>query len=194
MKEYSVQDLADIRRTFDINNEEGMEDAERRVTEAGGESFRSVTPAEDLNGGDVVPLDRAVAVTELSQSREYQSILDILRDLQTFWSAKAEDVKATQDARTIHANMALGVKKGLAAIGEHVLVHTERLKHTSPAERGALGANAKARIANLTAESVPAPRPEPVDIDDFIDSGWKSDEPESKPFMLDGIQVVKREN
>jgi|ERR1700735_2280987 len=188
--EYTPQMLADIRRTFDLN--EGTEDAERVVCEQGGESFRSVTPAEDLNG-EVVPLDRAVAVAEFSQSREYQSILDILRDLRTLWSAKAEDVKATQDARTIHANMALGVKKGLAAIGEHVLVHTERLKRASTAERAALGLNAKDRIAGLTT-TVPDPEVDLIDNrDHLIDEvvGWTNDEPQ--PFMLDGIQVFKKE-
>jgi hypothetical protein len=189
-EENDYQSLEAIRRTarhFDMFDAAGVEDAEMKVAGMGGESYGSVTPAAELNQ-ESVPLGDALTVTQFSRSKEYQSILGVLRGLQTSFAAKSEDVKATQDSRTLHANMALGLKKGIAAIGEHVAIHAERLKRATTAERAILPSN----VLEIT-------RPSDGEIaDDLVSApdGWVDGNPEPtfKSVRLDGATYLQQED
>jgi len=191
MKSYSIVDLQKIARDFDLNDPAGVEDAEQICAEAAGESYGSVTPGNDKNE-ESVPLGDALTVTQFSRTKEYQSILGVLRDLQTSFSAKSEDVRATQDARTLYANMALGLKKGISAVGEHVAVHTDRLKHATTEERASLPSS----VLSLTRES------EAVDALADAPDGWQDDEltvphigwqdeSNDEPIVMDGVKFYQ---
>jgi hypothetical protein len=178
------------KRHFDLFDPAGVEDAEKVVSEMSGESFGSVTPADDKNE-ESVPLGDALTVTQFSRTKEYQSILGVLRDMQKSFSAKSEDVRATQDARTLYANMALGLKKGIAAVGEHVAAHKNRLKRATTEERTTLPPNVLAltRDAEAVDALMDSPdgwqegnSPEPI-------VGWQ--ESDDEPILLDGIKVFK---
>jgi hypothetical protein len=187
------QTLDAIRRTerhFDLFDPAGVEDAKKAVSEMSGESFGSVTPTEDKNE-ESVPLGDALTVTQFSRSKEWQSVLGVWRDLQKSFLAKSEDVRATQDSRTLHANMALGLKKGLAAASEHFAAHADRLKRATTAERAILPSNVLAltRDAEAVDALMDSPdgwqegnSPEPI-------VGWQ--ESDDEPILLDGIKVFK---
>lgn len=178
-------------RHFDLNDAAGVEDAERICAEVSGESYGSVTPANDKNE-ESVPLGDALTVTQFSRSKEYQSILGVLRDMQASFSAKSEDVKSTQDARTLYANMALGLKKGISAVGEHVATHADRLKQATTAERATLPSDVLALTRGSEAVDALADAPDGWQEDKSPEPhvGWQ-DEPNDEPIVMDGVKFYQ---
>lgn len=191
-EENEFQTLEAIHRTkrhFDLNDPAGVEDAEKLVSEMSGESYGSVTPGNDKNE-EFVPLGDALTVTKFSRTKEYQSILGVLRDMQASFSAKSEDVRSTQDARTLYANMALGLKKGISAVGEHVAVHTDRLKRATTEERASLPSNILALTRDAEAVDALADAPDGWQEDKSPEPhvGWRDSD---EPISLDGMKVFK---
>jgi hypothetical protein len=180
MKEYTVHDLAAIRRQFDIN-EDPDDDAARCIAEQAGESFNDVTPELDLVTTNPLTVNVAATDLEFTKTPGFAHIMEIISDRIEHFTKKSENLKLSGDERLAYQGKALGAKEIKLAVGEWVAERRERLQSASTAERAAMGPNAKTRIENLTAESVPAPVPELLDNqDDLINP--------DEPVLLDGIK------
>lgn len=162
VREYTASDLMAIRRAFDINSLD--QEAQDSIDMMAGEVPGSVTPEDEAESS--LPLNGAIEVVVFSQTKEYQAILGILNDHISQWTTKAENLKLPSDERQAFQTMALGVKKAKAAIGEHVLLHVERVKNTTVQERAAMPSNALELVAQMTA----APDPEVESSGNWIES------------------------
>jgi hypothetical protein len=137
MENDSHAPLCDTYEDFDIHSLESEVKAQRQIDEMSGDFDE--TPDEDANVPDVMPLPAAVTLVETSHADGFQFMKDIAEQMFAQFSAKAEDVRATQDSRTLHASMALGIKKLLIEWGARVAEAEERLKQSTNEERRLLG-------------------------------------------------------
>ena len=199
--DYTIQELADIRRNFDIN-EDVDDDAARRVAEMGGSNYGDVTPSEDLVEQNPLALTAAATDLEFTKTTGFRGILQVITDRIEFFTLKSKNLKLSSDERSAYRDMALGVEQTQLAIAEFVNERRLRLQNASVEERKSLGANAKAKIARLTA-GVPVP-----DAVSDAPSGWVDDSevPQPKPFdkrddimnpdadsvFLDGVKFIQR--
>jgi len=194
MKTYSIQDLADIRRNFDIN--EHAEDAERIVANQAGETYGDITPAEDVEQQSSLTVNAAASDLEFTKSQGFHGVIQVIDDRIEFFTAKSKNIKLPADERGAYRDMALGVEQTKLAIAEWVAERRLRLQNASTKERQTMGANAKAKIESLVADSVAAPKPSEIDNrDDFLmsASGWgENSEPEVKPVRIDGVNFISR--
>lgn len=152
--------LDDIRATYrnlDINSQESELTAQAELDAMAGEGDE--TPAEDVNIPDSMPLAEAVAMVTDAQTEGFQVLRGIAEQMQADFARKAEDVKATQDSRTIHAHMALGIKKLLVEWGEKILEATERLQTASVDEKRTMGVDVKAILDSPTVDDRPVGKP-----------------------------------
>jgi hypothetical protein len=202
MKDYSIADLAQIRNDFSLDG--GTEDTEKMVSEMGGESFGSVTPAEDLVVSNPLTVQVAASDLEFTKSQGFHGIIQIIDDRIEHFTKKAENVKLSRDERSAFQDKALGAREVKLAIAEFVAERRLRLQSATTEERASMGAGAKAKIARLTADSPFASVP---DVLSDAPTGWADDvaaplpekvnnrdEPELKPVRIDGVNFIARKN
>lgn len=204
MKEYTTKDLAKIRYDFDINTDPGDETA-RIISEMGGSNYGDITPASDMVEQNPLSLPAAATDLEFVRTSGFRGIMQVLSDRIEFFDAKSKNLKLSRDERDPYRERFLGGEDIKLAIAEFVNERRLRLQNASVEERKALGANAKAKIAQLTAgaqvpdelseapsgwtDEAEAPQPAPFDNrDDVIN-------PEADLIVLDGIKfITKRED
>ena len=200
LHDYSVAELAQIRRDFDIN--ENTEDAERVVANQAGETYGDVTPPEDVVEQNPLSLTAAATDLEFTKTTGFRGIMQVIIDRIEFFTLKSKNLKLSSDERSAYRDMAIGVEQTQLAIAEFVNERLLRLQNASVEERKSLGANAKAKIARLTA-GVPVP-----DAVSDAPSGWvdESEAPQPEPFdsrddimnpdadsvFLDGVKFIQR--
>ena len=140
MYDTDKQRLDAIARTahdMDINSQESEILAQEEIDYMSGEL--DVTPDEDAEVPDAMPLPTALALISSTKYEGFQLMQAVAEEMRDQFSAKGEDVKATQDSRTLHATMALGIKKLLVEWGARVTEAKERLEKTTPDERRKVG-------------------------------------------------------
>jgi hypothetical protein len=151
--DYSIDDLAKIRRDFDLNSEEGVAAAEQIVAEQAGESYGDVTPAEDLAESNPLTVNDAAGVMGYTKSAEFKKFMQVITDRIEFFDAKSKNLKLSRDERDSFRNMYLGGEQIKLAVAEFVAENRLRLRNASTEERATMGANAKAKIEKLTTAS-----------------------------------------
>jgi hypothetical protein len=124
-------------RNLDINSQESELEAAIFVDEMSGDGDE--TDPSDVNIPDSMPLPAALTLVETSHADGFQFMKEIAEQMLAKFSAKSEDVKATQDSRTLNHQMAMGVKALLVEWGARVAEAEERLKQTTPDERRKIG-------------------------------------------------------
>ena len=124
---------------FDIHSLESEWKAQRQIDYESGEYDE--TPAEDADVPDSMPLPDALHLVDASHADGFTFAKNIAEQMLAQYSAKAEDVKASQDSRTLHASMALGLKKLLVEWGARIAEAEERVQQSSPDERRRTGVN-----------------------------------------------------
>lgn len=125
--------ILDVARDFDLNE---YEDETYLALEATSGEY-DVSPDEAAD--ESMPLSAALTVVAGSKSEGFRFLQEVAEQMLAQFSAKGEDVKATQDSRTLHATMALGIKKLLIEWGSRVAEAKERLEKTTPDERRKVG-------------------------------------------------------
>jgi hypothetical protein len=153
IRDYSIEDLAKIRRDFDLNSDEGVAAAEQIVAEQAGESYGDVTPAETLAESNPLTVDEAAGVMGYTKSVEFKKFMQVITDRIEFFDAKSKNLKLSRDERDSFRNMFLGGEQIKLAIAEFVTENRLRLQNASTEERATMGANAKAKIGELTADA-----------------------------------------
>jgi hypothetical protein len=157
----TLQDIRDTHNNLDLFSESSELEAAAFVDEMSGDV--DDTAAADANVPDTMPLPAALTLVETSHADGFQFMKDVAEQMLAQFSAKSEDVKATQDSRTLHANMALGIKKLLVEWGARIAEAEERLKQGTPDERRKLGVNVseilepEPEVENRSTSSVAGP-------------------------------------
>jgi hypothetical protein len=139
MENDSQAPLCDTYEDFDIHSLESEVKAQRQIDEMSGDV--DDTHADDANIPDVMPLPDALNLVDASHADGFQFAKGVAEQMLAQYSAKAEDVKATQDSRTLHANMSLALKKLLVEWGARIAEAEERVQQCSPDERRRTGVN-----------------------------------------------------
>jgi ABC-type amino acid transport substrate-binding protein len=134
-----LQDIADTYSNLDIFGEASELEAAQFVDEMSGDT--DYTPDEDQNVPDSMPLPDALNLVDASRADGFTFAKNIAEQMLAQYSAKAEDVKATQDSRTLHANMSLALKKLLVEWGARIAEAEERVQQSTSDERRKLGVN-----------------------------------------------------
>jgi len=188
--DYSVEEIHDIAKAFDINSVESQDEAYAAVTAQGGMASCDVTPDADLP--NAIPIGDALNFSEFSKSEEAQKFLNILQTLHDKWVRQSKNEKLTQDARTLNHHKGMGMEEGLIAIGEAILESQERVDNASVDERRAIVRHRtprrkKAPVAELE------PEPE-VTVSDIIDEviAPTAETDDLVPIRIDGIDFLKR--
>jgi hypothetical protein len=178
----SYEAILESMRRADINSEDARDEGLAVISAAGGESFDSRTPSEDLL--DALPIGDALNFSEFAASMEFQKILALGNAMMDGWVRASKNEKLTQDARTLNHNKAIGIEKFLVAIGEAVLESQERVDNATTAERRAIVRHKR---------PVAAPEPE-VSVSEIIDESIapSPDEDDLVPVRIDGVDYLKR--
>ena len=140
MYDTDKQRLDAIARTahdMDINSQESEILAQEEIDYMSGEL--DVTPDEDAEVPDAMPLPTALALISSTKYEGFQLMQAVAEEMRDQFAAKGKDVKATQDSRTLYATMALGIEKLLIEWGARVTEAKERLEKTTPDERQKIG-------------------------------------------------------
>src|SRR5580658_8859680 len=135
----TLQDIHHTARNLDIFGEASELEAAQFVDEMSGDV--DDTNPDDANIPDVMPLPDALNLVDASHADGFQFAKGVAEQMLAQYSAKAEDVKATQDSRTLHANMSLALKKLLVEWGARIAEAEERVQQSSPDERRRTGVN-----------------------------------------------------
>jgi hypothetical protein len=133
----TLQAIRDTYNNLDLFGEASELEAAKFVDEMSGDGDE--TPAEDQNVPDSLPLPDALNLVDASHADGFTFAKTIAEQMLAQYSAKAEDVKATQDSRTLHSSMALGIKKLLIEWGARVAEAEERVQQSTPEERRKMG-------------------------------------------------------
>ncbi len=136
-----MQDIRDSYHAFDIHSQASELDAAAFVDEMSGEGDE--TPAEDANVPDAMPFAAAVAVVDGVQDEAFQLFRQAAQTMMDGYLAESKNLKASQDHRTVHANMALGIEKLLVAWSEYVTEANDRVKNATTEEKRHRGAKVK---------------------------------------------------
>jgi hypothetical protein len=148
----TLQDIHNTARNLDIFGEASELEAAQFVDEMSGDV--DDTNPDDANVPDVMPLPDALNLVDASHADGFQFAKGVAEQMLAQYSAKAEDVKATQDSRTLHSSMALGIKKLLIEWGARVAEAEERVQQSTPEERRKMG------VANVRDILEPEPQAE----------------------------------
>lgn len=130
----ATKKVLEIAKEFDLNEYEDE-------TYAGIEAMSGdydVSPDDEL-AAESMPLPAALTLIAGSKSEGFKFLQEVAEQMLAQFAAKAEDLKSTQDSRTLYANMALGLKKLLIEWGARVSEAKERLEKTTPDERQKIG-------------------------------------------------------
>jgi len=132
-----IKAIRESARIFDIHSQESELDAAQFVDEMSGDGDE--THADDINVPDYMPLPAALTLVETSRKDGFRFMQEIAEEMLAQFSAKSEDVKATQDARTLNHQMAMGVKALLVEWGARVAEAEQRVQQSTPEERRKMG-------------------------------------------------------
>jgi hypothetical protein len=135
----TLQAIRDTYNNLDLFGEASELEAAKFVDEMSGDGDE--TPAEDQNVPDSLPLPDALNLVDASHGDGIRFLTGIAEQMLKQFSAKAEDVKATQDSRTLNHQMAMGVKALLVEWGARVAEAEERVAASTPDERRKMGVN-----------------------------------------------------
>jgi hypothetical protein len=135
----TLQDIQDTAHNLDIFGEASELEAAQFVDDLTGDN--DTTPDEDQNVPDSMPLPDALNFVTASRGDSIQFLTGIAEQMLAKFSAKSEDVKATQDSRTLNHQMAMGVKAVLVEWGARLAEAEERVQQSTPDERRRTGVN-----------------------------------------------------
>jgi|SRR5580704_6789667 hypothetical protein len=131
-------------RKFDLDHNPN-EDVEQFIGDGNGDS--NETPAEDADMPDAMPFSAAVKIVETSQDETFQFFAEIQEQLMLKYTAESKKFNASQDHRTLHANLAMGIEQVRLVWGERIAEATDRLQRATTEEKRSLGVNVKQILA-----------------------------------------------
>ena len=126
--------ILEIAREFDLDERE--DETYLQIEAVNGDYDLS---PDDEAAEESMPLSGALTLLAGSKSEGFRFMQEVAEQMCDQFAAKGEDVKSSQDSRTLHANMALGLKKLLIEWGARVAEAKERLEKASPDERRKIG-------------------------------------------------------
>jgi hypothetical protein len=135
----TLQDIHNTAHNLDIFGEASELEAAQFVDEMSGDV--DDTHPEDANVPDSMPLPAALTLVETSREDGFRFMQEIAEQMLARFSAKSEDLKSTQDARTLNHQMAMGVKALLVEWGARIAEAESRVAASTPDERRLLGVN-----------------------------------------------------
>jgi hypothetical protein len=155
-----MQDIRDTYHNLDINSLESELKAQRQIDYESGDFDE--TPDEDANVPDAMPFAAAVAVVDGVQDEAFQLFRQAAQTMMDGYLAESKNLKTSQDHRTVHANMAMGIEKLLVAWSEYVAEANDRVKNATTEEKRHRGIKVKSPVNQSTApveESNATPSP-----------------------------------
>jgi hypothetical protein len=151
----TLQAIRDTYNNLDLFGEASELEAAKFVDEMSGDGDE--TPAEDQNVPDSLPLPDALNLVDASHADGFQFAKGVAEQMLAQYSAKAEDVKATQDSRTLYANMSLALKKLLVEWGARIAEAEERVQQSTLDERRKLGVRISDILEDQPADELKMP-------------------------------------
>jgi hypothetical protein len=130
----ATKKVIEIAHEFDLNE---YEDETYAEIEAMSGDY-DVSPDDEI-AAESMPLPAALTLIAGSKSEGFRFLQEVAEQMRDQFAAKGEDVKSTQDSRTLYTTMALGIKKLLIEWGARVSEAKERLEKTTPDERQKIG-------------------------------------------------------
>jgi len=149
----SAAAISESYRAFDINSQESDLDAAQQIDEMSGDT--DFTPDEDANVPDAMPLANAMEIQRVSKSPVFQHIFAALKTLHAECVDKSKDERQSADYRSLNHTKGLGVEQSIGVFTTILEESEARLKATTPAERRAMGHDAKQVISDLIAPATP---------------------------------------
>src|SRR5271170_4036054 len=125
----TLQAIRDTYHNLDLFGEASELEAAKFVDEMSGDGDE--TDPSDINVPDSLPLPDALNLVDASHADGFQFAKGVAEQMLSQYSAKAEDVKATQDSRTLYANMSLALKKLLVEWGARIAEAEERVQQST---------------------------------------------------------------
>jgi hypothetical protein len=170
-----LQDIKNSARNFEIFDEASELEAAEFMDGTAGEGDE--TPAEDANVPDAMPFAAAVAVADGVQDEAFQLFRQAAQTMMDGYLAESKNLKASQDHRTVYANMAMGIEKLLVAWSEYVTEVNDRVKNATTEEKRQRGVRVKPPV-----NKDPAPVEEPIIV------GFSSEQKPSPRVPSAGVQ------
>jgi hypothetical protein len=175
----TMQDIRDTYHNLDITSLESELEAQKQIDYESGDFDE--TPAEDVNVPDSMPFAAAVAVVDGVQDEAFQLFRQAAQTMMDGYLAESKNLKSSQDHRTVHANMAMGIEKLLVAWSEYVAEANDRVKNATTEEKRQRGVRVKPVV-----NKGPAPVEEPIIVGPSSEEKPKSSRPPSAPSA--GVQ------
>lgn len=133
-------------RKFDLDYDPNAE-IEQYMDAANGD--QDVTDPEDLGEVEGMPLDAAVKIVEISRDETFQFFCEIQDQLMAKYVAESKKFNVSEDHRSLHSHLAMGIEQVRLLWGDRIAAATERLQRATTEERRQLSAT----VTQILAES-----------------------------------------
>jgi hypothetical protein len=148
----ATKKIIEIAKEFDLNE---YEDETYAEIEAMSGDY-DVSPDDEI-AAESMPLPAALTLIAGSKSEGFKFLQEVAEEKLAEFTAKSKNMTASQDSRSLFANMAMGVEQLLIEWGARVSEAKERLEKTTPDERQKIG-----NLDDLLCEEEPVADTRPV--------------------------------